>query len=90
MREQDKFSDDDTPSAPPLAGSFQHQNQVSESLPTIRADADPRSATSRGSAVEIESIKYKSTMLGAAEVETSEVSARQFFIPSTFQYEEIT
>lgn len=75
-REQDKFSDDDIPSAPPLAGSFQHLNQVSEKPPTVRADADHCSATAGVSAAVVEPNKYKSTSIGSAEVETSEVSVR--------------
>ncbi|KAH6784477.1 pesticidal crystal cry8Ba protein [Perilla frutescens var. hirtella] len=81
-REQEKFSDDDIPSAPPLAGSFQHPNQVSEKPPTVRADADPRSATSGASAAKIEPNKYKSTTLSSAEVETSEVSVRNAAVSS--------
>ncbi|KAL1569676.1 hypothetical protein AAHA92_01126 [Salvia divinorum] len=79
VNEQDKFSDDDTPSAPPLAGSFQHQSRVSEDLPAVSADANPHLGTS---AVEIESDKYKGAKPGAAEVEISEVSARNASVSS--------
>lgn len=81
-REQHKLSDDDIPSAPPLAGSFQHLNQVSEKPPTVRADADPCSATAGVSAAVVEPNKYKSTSLGSVEVETSEVSMRNAAVSS--------
>ncbi|KAI3462116.1 hypothetical protein Pfo_018779 [Paulownia fortunei] len=73
--QQNKF-DDGIPSAPPLAGSFRHVNQVSEKLSTSRADSKPSLATSGGSATEVEPNMYKSTKLAATEVNTPEVSAR--------------
>ncbi|XP_047971704.1 uncharacterized protein LOC125214638 isoform X2 [Salvia hispanica] len=79
VNEQDKFSDDDTPSAPPLAGSFQHQSRVSKDLPAVSADDNPCLGTS---AVEIESDKYKGSLPGAAEVETSKVPARSAAVSS--------
>lgn len=72
------FSDDDIPSAPPLVGSIQHENQVPEKNPALRADADPCSATAGVSAAVIEPNKYKSTTLGSADVETSEMSTRYY------------
>ncbi|KAK4430529.1 hypothetical protein Salat_1353600 [Sesamum alatum] len=71
---QNKF-DDDIPSAPPL-GSFQHINQVSEKLPTSRADASPSLATSGGSATEVEPTTYKSNKSGVTEVNTPETPVR--------------
>ncbi|KAK6150355.1 hypothetical protein DH2020_015287 [Rehmannia glutinosa] len=80
--QQNKFYDDDIPSAPPMAGSFQHSNQASEKLPTCRADANRCSAKSGGSAAEVEPNKYKSKMLGSTEVETPDVSVRNAAVSS--------
>ncbi|KAK6125853.1 hypothetical protein DH2020_040401 [Rehmannia glutinosa] len=80
--QQNKFYDDDIPSAPPMAGSFQHSNQASEKLPTCTADANRCSAKSGGSAAEVEPNKYKSKMLGSTEVETPDVSVRNAAVSS--------
>ncbi|KAL0396508.1 UNVERIFIED_CONTAM: hypothetical protein Scaly_0099200 [Sesamum calycinum] len=77
---QNKF-DDDFPSAPPL-GSFQHSSQVSQKLPTSRADASPSLATSGGSATEVEPIVYKSNKSGAREVNNPEAPVRTAAVSS--------
>ncbi|KAG6397519.1 hypothetical protein SASPL_143688 [Salvia splendens] len=79
VNEQDKFSDDDTPSAPPLAGSFQHQSRVSKELPAVSTDENPCLGTS---AAENESDKYKGAIPGAVDVETSKVPARNAAVSS--------
>ncbi|KAG8383591.1 hypothetical protein BUALT_Bualt04G0029700 [Buddleja alternifolia] len=71
--QQNTLYDSDYPSAPPLAGSFQNLNKVSEQLPTSRGDG---AAASGGSAAEIEPNKYKSTISSATEVNTPKTSTR--------------
>lgn len=75
-KQQNKLYDDDIPSAPPLAGSYQQFNQVSQKLPTSRVEANTCSTTAGGSATEVEPNKYKSTILSSAEVETPALSVR--------------
>ncbi|KAL0381664.1 UNVERIFIED_CONTAM: hypothetical protein Sangu_0230700 [Sesamum angustifolium] len=76
---QNKF-DDDFPSAPPL-GSFQHSSQVSQKLPTSRADASPSLATSGGSATE-ENLLCISNKSGATEVNNPEAPVRTAAVSS--------
>ncbi|KAL3630223.1 hypothetical protein CASFOL_023207 [Castilleja foliolosa] len=73
-KQQNKFCDDDIPSAPPLAssGAFQNSSGTSE---TIATDPNSRLVKTGGSAAEIELNKYQSSTLGSAEVETPEMSA---------------
>ncbi|CAA0812514.1 Unknown protein [Striga hermonthica] len=68
--QQIKFSDDDIPSAPPLAGSYQNLNEFSGKSAT---DITPRLAKSEGSADGIEPNKCRSSK---SEVEACEISAR--------------
>lgn len=75
-KQQNKLYNDDIPSAPPLAGSYQQFNQVSQKLPTSRVEANTCSTTAGGTATEVEPNKYKSTILSSAKVETPAVSVR--------------
>lgn len=55
---------------------FERVNQVSEKHPTSRADAKPSLASSRGSAIEIDSKVNRSTKHGATEANIPGVAAR--------------
>ncbi|KAL0423145.1 UNVERIFIED_CONTAM: hypothetical protein Sradi_0849300 [Sesamum radiatum] len=60
----------------------QHSSQVSQKLPTSRADASPSLATSGGSATEVEPIVYKSNKSGATEVNNPEAPVRTAAVSS--------
>ncbi|GER26185.1 maturase K [Striga asiatica] len=69
--QQIKFSNDDIPSAPPLAGSFQNLSEISGKSAT---DVTARLTKSEGSADGIEANKCRSSK---SEVEACEMSARK-------------
>ncbi|KAL3630486.1 hypothetical protein CASFOL_023470 [Castilleja foliolosa] len=73
VQTQNNF-DNGTPSAPPLGGSFQHVDQVSEKLPARTDDARPSLATSSGGSSTAR--MYTRTKLGAKDVNASDVSTR--------------
>ncbi|KAL6558737.1 hypothetical protein OROMI_019087 [Orobanche minor] len=66
--------DDGVPSAPPLGGSFQHENQVSEKLPTSRMDAKHSLSTAGCSSAEVNA-EDSSARTGAG-VSSNSVPAR--------------
>ncbi|XP_073289109.1 uncharacterized protein [Primulina huaijiensis] len=78
-QQRNKSHEDDFPTAPPLMGSYEQVNIVSEKLPTSRADAN--SATWGSSATKVESNMSKNTKLGATEVTNPEVSVKTAAVP---------